>query len=337
MWPFGLNELSMAQCAVATERLSKRYRAGWGVQDISLRIPLNSTYLLVGPNGAGKSTAIQLILNLLGPSSGSVSVLGCDPLRHPARVRSHIGYVPEKLDWGYGWMTVERLLAHHAAYYPAWNWSYSKALCSLFELPLAQRMRSLSKGQGRRVHLVMALAHCPPLLILDEPTDGLDPVMRVEALEAMEHHLRTFPTTVLLCTHHVSEVEHLATTCGVLSQGRLRAQDRVPAIVGCVRRYVGTAPATWSPEDVGHGLVHPYKASPERVDVIVAGDERTVVERLQQQHVQIARVEPLTLSETLMAILRHENPAPIVAANRQKAPPFKATPAVAFKATSVEG
>jgi ABC-type Mn2+/Zn2+ transport system ATPase subunit len=182
--------------AVETRELSKTYKTIAAVTKITLQVPTGAVYLLVGPNGAGKSTTIKILLDLVAPTAGSAQVMGLDPQKHAALARANVGYVPEQLNWGYAWMRTGRLLEHHARYFPSWDWSYARTLFEAFELKLGQKLGTLSKGQGRRVHLAMALAHRPPILVLDEPTDGLDPVMRDETLGVLVDHLATTPTTV---------------------------------------------------------------------------------------------------------------------------------------------
>lgn len=231
--------------AISTQGVSKQFRSRLALRGLDLQVPMGGVYVLVGPNGAGKTTAIRILLHSLRPDAGNVQVLGVNVRERPDLVRANVGYVPEQLDWGYGWMRVGRLLEHHARYFPTWDAAYAEKLSRAFDLRADQRMATLSKGQARRVHWVMALSHRPPLVILDEPTDGLDPMMRRDALGVLVDHLGDTPTAVLLATHHVGEVEQLADYVGVIDGGKLIAQLGVSELRQGLLRYRGEVPADW--------------------------------------------------------------------------------------------
>jgi ABC-2 type transport system ATP-binding protein len=219
-----------------------------------------------------------------------------------ARARAHVGYVPEQPTWGHGWMRVGRLLAHHARYFPAWDRQYADRLAREFQLRLDQRMDTLSKGQGRRVHLVMALAHRPPLLILDEPTDGLDPVMRDETLGVLSAHMADSPTTVLLSTHHVMEMEHLADHVGALRDGELRAQLPLEHLRSKLRRYRADVPPGWQGDRV-RALVLKRTTDRDEIDWIIWGDEREIRQELQALGSTVRQTLPLSLNDATLALL----------------------------------
>ncbi len=232
--------------AVDTRGLTKRFGDQVALSDVSLQVPEGAVYLLVGPNGAGKSTTLKVLLDLVRTDQGTAEVFGINCRDRAPEVRANIGYVPERPDWGYGWMRVGRLLKHHALYYPTWDVDYAARLAQKFELRMDRKLGVLSKGQARRVHLTMALAHRPPLLLLDEPTDGLDPLMRDETLGVIADHLADSPTTVVISTHHVEEVERLADHIGVLRNGKLRAQTSRADLDAGLRRYRVEVPDAWA-------------------------------------------------------------------------------------------
>ena len=292
--------------AIATSALSKRYGAHAALNEVALQVPEGAVYLLVGPNGAGKSTTIKILLDQVRRSSGSVDVLGLDPQQSPAVVRANIGYVPEQLDWGYGWMKVGRLLEHHARYFPSWDAEYARRLAKAFTLKLDQKTSTLSKGQGRRVHLVMALAHRPPLLVLDEPTDGLDPVMRDDTLGVLIDHIAETPTTVLLSTHHVSEVEQLADHVGVLRDGELRAQVRLDELQRDLRRYRARIPVGWQGTTMFGDAVIRRVTTRDEMDWMVWGEESDVAGELSSAGATVCESAPLSLHEATLALLTQE-------------------------------
>jgi ABC-2 type transport system ATP-binding protein len=231
-----------------------------------------------------------------------------------AMARAHIGYVPEQLNWGHGWMRVGRLLEHHARYFPSWDTQYADHLIREFQLRVDQRMNTLSKGQGRRVHLVMALAHRPPLLILDEPTDGLDPVMRDEALGVLSAHMADTPTTVFLSTHHVMEMEHLADHVGVLRDGELRAQVSLSSLRSQLRRYRADIPAGWATEQLG-AVVLRKTTTRDELDWTIWGDEHDVIHELAALGAHVRHCSPLSLNDAALALLTSTEALPRRLAN----------------------
>lgn len=289
--------------AIATCDVDKRFGDQVALDKLALQVPVGAVYLLVGPNGAGKSTTIKVLLDLVRPDRGTTEVLGLDPRTHGALLRANIGYVPERLDWGYGWMRVGRLLEHHAAYFPTWDATYAARLVELFDVKISRRMQELSKGQARRVHLVMALAHRPALLLLDEPIDGLDPFMRDETLGALAEHIDQSPTTVLLSTHHVEEVERLADHVGVLRDGQLRAQMSLDVLRGGLRQYRVEVPEQWAGVPTLDGTVLRRLGGGREVQWTVWGSEPQIAGSFAASGATVRDAAPISLSEAALALL----------------------------------
>jgi ABC-2 type transport system ATP-binding protein len=295
--------ISGTDLAVETLGLVKRYRQHTALDEVSLQVPTGAVYLLVGPNGAGKSTILKTLLNLVRPDAGQASVFSLDTRRSGPSVRAKIGYVPEQGEWGYTTMRAGRLLQHHSQYFPTWDPAYAEWLSQKFKLRLDQRMRELSKGQARRVHLVMALAHRPPLLLLDEPTDGLDPVMRDEMIGILSEHLAETPTTVLVSTHHVEEVERFADHIGVLSEGKLRTQMSLDDLRKGLRRYRVDVPDDWRGAPELNGAVIRRVDTPREVQWTVWGSESDVVAQFANANATVRDVVPVSLLDASVALL----------------------------------
>ncbi|MFE9085464.1 ABC transporter ATP-binding protein [Brevundimonas sp. NPDC003966] len=226
-----------AGLAVATHALSKIYGRSTALQAVDLRVPVGAVYMLAGENGAGKSTLLRLLLNLERPTGGQIEVTGLAADRNGARVRARVGYVPEGFGMGPSWMTVERWFAERAVYYPAWDADYAAALSRRLDIDVSRRIGHLSKGQARRAQIVAAMAHRPPLLLLDEPTDGLDPAARDTVLELVSDHLSQTDCTILVSTHLIYELDALVDQVGVLSHGRLTAQTPRDALRESVKSH----------------------------------------------------------------------------------------------------
>jgi ABC-2 type transport system ATP-binding protein len=296
-------DIEAAAFAVATRGVAKRYGKDFALLGVDLQVPEGAVYVLVGPNGAGKTTTLKLLLGMLKPDGGSVRVLGMDPRANGPLVRAQVGYVPERGDWGYAYMTVGRLLQHHAVYFPAWDWEYAAKLANAFELDLSRTLGKLSKGLARRVHLLLAMAHRPPLLVLDEPTDGLDPVMRDETLGMLAEHVADTGCTVLICTHIVHEVDRLADHLGVMRDGRLTAQMPRETLHRMLRRYRADVPEGWQGAPGLDGTVIRRGGVGREIQWSVWGDEREVSRRLTESGATVRDAAPLTLEDAAVALL----------------------------------
>ena len=287
--------------AVGTHGLCKRYGGETVLDDVALQVPDGAVYVLAGANGAGKSTTLRVLMNLVRPDAGRAEVFGMDTGARGPEVRARIGYVPEHHDHGYGWMTCGRLLRHAARYYPAWDQPYADHLTRALDVRLDRKIGSLSKGGARRLQLVLAMAHRPPLLLLDEPTDGLDPVVRSRTLGLLAEHLADTPTTVLVSTHLIYEVESLADHVGVLRDGRLVTQLSRDELRRTVRRYRVEVPEGWKAPP-GMDVMRMRRGGRE-VQWTAMGDEREVTERLALAGARVLEVSPLALEEAALAFL----------------------------------
>lgn len=205
--------------AIEFKQVTKCYGRSVALDQASFDVPEGSVFALLGDNGAGKTTCIKLMLGMTSLQTGQVSVLGLDPKRDDLEIRRRIGYVPEQPQF-YDWMTVDEagwFLAgfHHDGALEAYREQMKR-----LGVPLAKRIRDLSKGMRGKCSLGLAICHDPALLILDEPTSGLDPVVRRAFLEQMVERAST-GKTVFLSSHQVDEVERVADHVAVLRDGRL--------------------------------------------------------------------------------------------------------------------
>ncbi|HEX8395335.1 MAG TPA: ABC transporter ATP-binding protein [Longimicrobium sp.] len=301
--------LSGPPMAVATRGIVKRFGRETALDHVDLQVPEGAVYVLVGPNGAGKSTTFKVLLDLVRPDSGSAEVCGLDPRRDGPRARAQVGYVPERLDWGYGWMRVGRLLEHHAAFYPTWDRQYAAELARVFDLKPERRFGALSKGQGRRVHLTLALAHRPRVLVLDEPTDGLDPVMLDDTLGLLAEHVADTPTTVLISTHQVHDVERLADHVGVMRDGRLVLQAPRGLMHTHLRRYRAEVPDGWRGAPELDGAVVRRGRPGREIQWTVWGPEREVAGAFARSGAVVRDAAPLTLQEAAVTLLSRKEQA----------------------------
>ncbi len=210
----------MADPVVELSQLSRRFGAKEALSSVTLSLARGAVYGLVGENGAGKTTIIKHILGLLKAQGGSVRVFGLDPVADPVGVLSRTGYLSEENDLP-GWMRVDELIRYTRAFYPKWDDAYAEELRRAFALDVGARIASLSKGQKARAGLLVALAYRPELLVLDEPSSGLDPIVRRDILGAVMRTIADEGRTVLFSSHLLDEVEEVADHVTMIRAGKI--------------------------------------------------------------------------------------------------------------------
>ena len=210
----------MGEPIIAVTNVTRRFGATLALSSVTLSLPRGGVYGLVGANGAGKTTLIKHILGLLRAEQGSVRVFGLDPVADPVGVLSRIGYLSEDRDLP-TWMRVDELMQYSRALYPGWDDAYAEELRQAFALDVSARIKTLSKGQRARLGLLVALAYRPELLVLDEPSSGLDPVVRRDILAAIMRTIAHEGRTVLFSSHLLDEVEQVADHVTMINEGRV--------------------------------------------------------------------------------------------------------------------
>jgi len=211
---------SLSEPVIHVSELTRRFGTTTALASVSLSVTRGVVHGLVGANGAGKTTLIKHTLGLLRAESGSVRVFGLDPVVDPVAVLSRIGYLSEERDLP-DWMRVDELIRYSRAFYPAWDDGYAEELRHTFALDPTAKVGTLSKGQKARAGLLIALAYRPELLVLDEPSSGLDPIVRRDILDAVIRTIADEGRTVLFSSHLLDEVEQVADHVTMISHGRI--------------------------------------------------------------------------------------------------------------------
>jgi ABC-2 type transport system ATP-binding protein len=246
----------VSESIINVSELTRRFGARTALDSVSVSMPRGAVYGLVGANGAGKTTLIKHILGLLRAEGGSVRVFGLDPVADPVAVLSRIGYLSEENDLS-GWMRVDELIRYSRAFYPAWDDAYAEELRRAFALDPTAKIKNLSKGQKARAGLLIALAYRPELLVLDEPSSGLDPIVRRDILGAVIRTIAGEGRTVLFSSHLLEEVEQVADHVTIIHRGRValsapldeikeshRVAGRLPSLDEIFVAHVGVSAAS---------------------------------------------------------------------------------------------
>jgi ABC-2 type transport system ATP-binding protein len=198
----------------------KRYGAVEALRGLDLTVEPGQVYGFLGRNGAGKSTALRVIMGITHASGGQVLLFGQPLQREDPAVRRRIGYVAQEQSF-YGWMTPVRLGRFVGGFYPTWDDAEYRRLLDLLEVPADRRIQTFSGGNHAKLALAVALAHRPELLVLDEPTAGMDAVARREFLELVRAQSHRTGRTTLFSSHLIDEVELAADTIGIVDGGRM--------------------------------------------------------------------------------------------------------------------
>lgn len=212
------------------------------LRGVSLTVAPGKTFALLGRNGAGKTTLLRTILGLLTPDAGDLAILYLDPRKQPIDVRRSVGYLAEDQRM-FGWMSVAQTLRFMAPFYPTWDTQLADQLMQQFELPGGAKVKHLSKGQGVRLGLLLALAHRPRVVILDDPALGLDPIMRKDFNRDLITHLQGEGRTVLYSSHLLYEVEPIADEVAILDEGKIVVQADTETLRANVKRLVAVGDA----------------------------------------------------------------------------------------------
>jgi ABC-2 type transport system ATP-binding protein len=227
-------EIDMA-AIVSFDRLTMQYGKKVALDNVSLTVSTGGVYALLGRNGAGKSSAVRCLLGQQRPTQGRVLLFGSDVWQHRAQVMERIGVIPEEPDAPPD-MTAKQIAAFCSSLYRSWDAKGVSARLERFGVPLNTPFGKLSKGQKGQVTLALALGHSPELLVLDDPTLGLDVVARKEFFEELVGELADRGTTVLITTHDLVGVEGIASHIGIVKEGRLIVNEEIEALKAKYRR-----------------------------------------------------------------------------------------------------
>ena len=294
--------------AIETCDLHKRYDAVEALRGLTLGVPTGSIYGFLGRNGAGKTTTIKVLLGMARASSGDARILGL-PAQSPdgsVAARRRIGFVSDEKDL-YDYMTAGEMIRFTAAFFPRWRADLEQRYLRAFALPLDRKIKALSRGMRTKLALLLALCRGAELLILDEPTAGLDPAMTEEVLQALVAHVAAEEMTVFFSSHQIAEVDQIADHVVIIDRGRAVLSGALDDLRESYCRiqlvFDGDAP---EPAFRAPGVVRTRRKGRVLTVLSSAGTERIVDEARALNPVSVD-VVPVTLKEIFLETVTAED------------------------------
>ena len=296
----------MNDLAIETHALSKHFGSLVALDRINLHVERGSVYGFLGRNGAGKTTAIRILAGLSPASAGSAHVLGFEAGPDNIAILHRTGFVIDKMLFPY--MTGRQLLRFNRGFFPSWSDAQAARYADALEIPMDRKFKKLSQGNKTKLCLLLALAQNPELLILDEPTAGLDPVVTDQLLRVLVEDFANDGRTILMSSHHLSEVEKIADWVGILDHGHLLLEARLDDIRASYRRIrvAGENTPSKSPE------ILTMNASEGVTEYVLCAGEEKFVADLRNNGATILEVLPMNLSEIFVELVgKEKNHVPV--------------------------
>ena len=281
--------------AIETMNLTKYYGKAKGIINLSLTVGKGECFGFIGPNGAGKSTTIRTLLGLISPTSGSARILGKDIVKEKTDILRDTGYLPSEVMF-YPGMRVRDILKFSADLRRKDCSEEARKLCERLQLDLAAKAEELSYGNRKKVAIVCALQSKPSLLILDEPTGGLDPLMQHEFFEIIRERNRD-GATILFSSHILSEVQRNCTRAAVIREGQIVACDSVENLAKTNARRITVYGAV---DLTGMDGIRDLKSGNGSASFLYSGDVNVLLRRLSEGHVEDLSITEPDLEEVFL-------------------------------------
>jgi len=287
----------MSSNVVEVEHLSRQFGGEDVLSDVSLQIQPGLVYGLVGANGAGKTTLMKHLIGLLRAKQGSVRVFGMDPVKNPVEVLRRIGYLSEDRDMP-EWIRIDELMRLTAAYHPNWDTAYASELLETFALDVRKKIRTLSKGMRAQAGLISAVAHRPDLLLLDEPSTGLDALVRRDILNELIRAVADDGRTAIFSSHLLDEVEMMSDYVFMIDRGKLILEGSLDDIKVQHQRLslrtIGDAPPSID------GILSAHKEG-DTWSIVCTGESQSHHAALQEQGADVISSRHASLQEVFVA------------------------------------
>lgn len=291
--------------STAIETRALRYAASrdFAIEDLTLKVPSGALYGFLGPNGCGKTTTIRLLLGLLRPDAGTVRLLGHDLPAGLPQALARTGVVPDRPHL-HRYLTVAEAVDFHGAFYPTWNSGWARELTGEFRLLPGQKVAGLSKGETAKLMLLLALCQMPELLVLDEPMDGLDPVVRRDVLTALLDYVSQRGATVFVSSHLVHELERFCDWVGVMDRGRLVVELPMGEFRNGNKRIRVSGSPSASPEGAPFTLLAREAGAGPSETWVVRGWQSEMTGWFERSGIVVRDVADLDLEDGFVELLR---------------------------------
>ena len=281
--------------AIEIKQLSKFYGSARGIENLDLQVEQGEFFGFIGPNGAGKSTTIRTLLGLIRPTAGSASVLGLDIREKKPEILARVGYLPSEITF-YPGMKVSQVLQLSAKLHQKDCEKEAQALCQRLQLDVSRRVEDLSLGNRKKVGIVCALQHEPELLILDEATSGLDPLMQREFFEILKERNQK-GVTIFLSSHVLSEIQHNCSRAAIIRGGRIVASGLVSELADSGARRVQLR---GSMELTGLTGIRDLSKTGDGLSFLYSGSFPALLQRLSQGQIQDLTIAEPDLEEIFL-------------------------------------
>lgn len=283
---------------IKLQNLTKYYGKHRGIINVSFDIEEGEIFGFIGPNGAGKSTTIRILLNLIYPSDGKAFIFGMDVVKNSLEIRKDIGYLPSEVNY-YDDMKVVDLLQYSQAFYGIKNPNKMNELAERLDLNLSKRIEDLSLGNKKKVGIIQALLHKPKLLILDEPTGGLDPLIRSAFLDILKEECQN-GTTIFFSSHILSEVQNMCSRVAIIKEGEL---VKVESVENLVKNQFKKVTVSFEDESLRNLDIEGARNQVwegNTVHLLFGGDIGNMIQKLSENHVKDLLIEEPSLDEVFM-------------------------------------
>ena len=293
---------------VETAGLQKRYETVEALRGLDLRVPAGSIFGFLGRNGAGKTTAIKILLGMVRPTGGRATVFGLavDNPVASVEIRRRAAFISDEKDL-YDSMTVDEMIRFTAGFFPKWRADLEQRYLQKFELPRDRRVKALSRGMRTKLALLLSLSRGAELLVLDEPTAGLDPAMTEEVLQALVSHAAAEGMTIFFSSHQIAEVDQIADSIAIIDRGRTVVAGALDDLRENFRRiqlvFDGEVPAaTFHAPGVAR-----VRRSGRVLTVLSTAGAEPVLDRARALHPVSMDVVPVTLKEIFLESVTSED------------------------------